>query len=437
MKSDDNNKKKFLYKKNKDQVKIESSSLNDNEGSSKATFNLVEVIIIMIVTILFGLLIGSFISYSRFNNDREVSCSMIRNDMIEFSSIYDDLLNDYYGDIDKEGLLESAIKGMVDYLDDPYSAYIDKTEALEFNEELEGAFLGIGIEVKSVENELPVVNKVYDNSPAMKAGVEVGDVVFKINNSVLEELSVSEVSNIIKESSLGSEIKLSVLRDGIEIDFVLTVSSIELESVFGFIENRENKNIGVIKISTFAKNSYEQFDKVYKRLEKQNIDYLIIDVRGNTGGYLSVAKDIASLFLDKGTIVYQRVSDNNVEKVISEKDKKIEVPVLFIIDGNTASAAEVLVSALKENIDSVILGVKSYGKGTIQKLHPLSNGSYVKYTSQIWRSSNGVEIEGVGINPDYVVEQDLLYYEEPSVQNDRQLQEAYNVLIEKEYVYEK
>lgn len=437
MKNDDNTKKGFLYKKNKEKEKKDGDSLKNVEGSSKATFNLVEVIIIMAVTILFGLLIGSFISYSRFNNDREVSCSMIRNDMIEFSSVYDDLLNDYYGDVDKEGLLESAIKGMVDYLDDPYSAYIDKTAALEFNEELEGAFLGIGIEIKSFDGEIPVVNKVYDNSPAMKNGVEVGDVVFKINDSLLEELTVSEVSNIINESSLGNEIKLSILRDGVEMEFLLTISSIEVESVSGYIEKFGDRNIGVIKISTFAKNSYEQFDKVYKNLDNEELEYLIIDVRGNTGGYLSVAKNIASLFLDKGAVIYQRVTENNVEKVISEKDKKIDVPVLFIIDGSTASAAEVLVSALKENISSIVLGVKSYGKGTIQKLHPLSNGSYVKYTSQIWRTSSGVEIEGVGINPDYVVEQDLLYYEDPVVQNDRQLQEAYNILIERMLGYEK
>lgn len=437
MKNDDNTKKGFLYKKNKENEKKGGNSLKNVEGSSKATFNLVEVIIIMAVTILFGLLIGSFISYSRFNNNREVSCSMIRNDMIEFSSVYDDLLNDYYGDVNKEGLLESAIKGMVDYLDDPYSAYIDKTAALEFNEELEGAFLGIGIEIKSFDGELPVVNKVYDNSPAMKNGVEVGDVVFKINDSLLEELTVSEVSNIINESSLGNEIKLSILRDGVEMEFLLTISSIEVESVSGYIEKFGDRNIGVIKISTFAKNSYEQFDKVYKNLDNEELEYLIIDVRGNTGGYLSVAKNIASLFLDKGTVIYQRVTENNVEKVISEKDKKIDVPVLFIIDGSTASAAEVLVSALKENISSIVLGVKSYGKGTIQKLHPLSNGSYVKYTSQIWRTSSGVEIEGVGINPDYVVEQDLLYYEDPVVQNDRQLQEAYNILIERMLGYEK
>lgn len=437
MKNYDNTKKGFLYKKNKENEKKDGDSLKNVEGSSKATFNLVEVIIIMAVTILFGLLIGSFISYSRFNNDREVSCSMIRNDMIEFSSVYDDLLNDYYGDVDKEGLLESAIKGMVDYLDDPYSAYIDKTAALEFNEELEGAFLGIGIEIKSFDGELPVVNKVYDNSPAMKNGVEVGDVVFKINDSLIEELTVSEVSNIINESSLGNEIKLSILRDGVEMEFLLTISSIEVESVSGYIEKFGDRNIGVIKISTFAKNSYEQFDKVYKNLDNEELEYLIIDVRGNTGGYLSVAKNIASLFLDNGTVIYQRVTENNVEKVISEKDKKIDVPVLFIIDGSTASAAEVLVSALKENISSIVLGVKSYGKGTIQKLHPLSNGSYVKYTSQIWRTSSGVEIEGVGINPDYVVEQDLLYYEDPVVQNDRQLQEAYNILIERMLGYEK
>lgn len=435
MKSDDSNKKSFLYKKNK--IKKEND-LEKEELPSKVSFNLVEVIIIMCVTILFGLLIGSFISYSRFSSDREVSCSMIRKDMVEFSSVYDDLLNDYYGEVDKEGLLESAIKGMVDYLDDPYSAYIDKNEALDFNNELEGSFLGIGIEIKSYDNELPIVNKVYENSSAKKAGIEVGDVIFKINGSSLEGVDFSEVSNMLKSSSLGDEILVSVLRDGTEIEFVLKVSSVEIDSVTGFVTTKEDKNIGVIKISTIAKNSYAQFDSVYNKLEKQEIDYLIIDVRGNTGGYLSVAKDIASLFLDKGTVVYQRViEDKNVEKVITEKDKKITIPVLFIVDGRTASAAEVLVSALKENIHSIVLGVNSYGKGTIQKLHPLSNGSYVKYTSQAWITSGGIEIEGVGIIPDYVVEQDLSYYDNPSDENDKQLQEAYNVLIEMEGNYGK
>lgn len=432
MSNDDKVKKKSIYKKKNQKEKKDDDfieEVSDSKETSKTTFNLVEVIIIMVVTILFGLLIGSFISYSRFRDDRDVSCSAIRNDMVEFASIYDDLLNDYYGDVDKDELLEAAIEGMVNYLDDPYSAYIEKSDALEFSEELEGSFSGIGVEIKSFEGELPVVSKVFDDSPAFHAGIEVGDIFFEINDSSLEGLSVFEIADIIKVENAGNEMKLSVLRDDVEMNFMVSTALIEIESVSGFVESRDDKKIGVIEISTFAKNSYNQFVTVYESLESQDIDSLIIDVRGNTGGYLSVAKEIASLFLDKGAVIYQKDTDGNIEKIVSEKDKKINVPVLFIVDGGTASAAEVLVSALKENLGSIVLGVNTYGKGTIQKLHPLSNGAYVKYTAQIWLTSSGNKIEGLGITPDYIVEQNSGYYDFPSDENDSQLQEAYNILI--------
>lgn len=410
------------------EIKQENSV--NNKKASKTTFNLIEVIIIMVITVLFGLLIGSFITYTRIDDDnRSVSCSAIRKDMTEFAGVYDDILNEYYGTVDKEELLKAAIKGMVEYLGDPYSGYIDVEEAEAFNEELEGEFVGIGVEITSFEGGLPTITRVYDDTPASRAELLVGDVFYKIDGNDLNGLTVTEASSFIKNKKKGTKVELVILRNNEELTFEIATDTVELESVVGFVEKRGDTNVGVITISTFAKNTFAQFKSVYEDLKKENITSLVIDVRDNNGGYLSVAKDIASLFLDKDTVIYQKDTKGEIEKFLDDNGKEIDLPVVFVTNCGTASAAEVLVAALKENLGSDVVGTTTYGKGTIQKLHSLSDGAYVKYTVQTWLTPRGNAVESTGLVPTYYVDLSEEYLTNPTIENDNQLQEAFNLLF--------
>lgn len=400
------------------------------EKSQKSLFNLTEVIIIMVVTTLFGLLLGALIAFVRIDN-REVSCSAIRKDMVEFAGVYDGLLNEYYGEIDKEKLMEAAIKGMLGYLGDPYSAYIDKDSAASLDDSLNGSFIGIGVEIVSIDGSLPTVVSVFDNSPASKAGILVGDVLTKVEGKDLTGLSGSDVASLIKTDKKGEKVKIAILRGEETKEVELAKDVIELKSVYGYQSAVGDEKVGVLSITTFAKNTPSQFKEEYEKLKKDGVTSLIIDVRNNSGGYLSSANTVASLFLNKGDVIYQKESDGEIEKFLSETGKEIDMPVVILTNVGTASAAEVFVAALKENLNVSVVGNRTYGKGTVQKMHSIaSTGAYVKYTVQVWLTPSGVSIDGVGIEPTVRVDLSEEFLNNPIVANDNQLQQALQLLGE-------
>ena len=389
----------------------------------KTGFNLLEVIIIMLVTSLVGILVGCFLSYINFKDSREVSCAEVRKDIDEFAEVYDDLLNEYYGKVDREGLLKAGIVGMVNYLDDPYSTYFDSADSITLNEDLSGEFVGVGIEVLMGEDSTSVIS-VHTDSPAHIAGMKPGDVIIKFNNIDIRNLPVEEIANTIVTGEKGAKVSFTVLRDGKEMVFDLVTDVVEVQSVFGFTKLVGEKRIGYIAIKSFSNKTYDQFMEVYEQLDDGNLDGLILDVRDNNGGYLSVAKDIAELFLDKGAIIYQKDTKGKVEKILAESGKKIDLDVVLLTNKVTASAAEILVAALKENLGSDVVGVETYGKGTIQKLYELSDGSYIRFTAQKWMTPNGHYINYIGISPTYFVRMNDSYNSNPSYDNDNQFNYA-------------
>jgi len=422
-----NRRQNFNYKKEEkiDEVVKENS---ENNTLSKYRFNLIEVIIIMIITVLFGLLIGGIITYVK-TDKKEVTCSDIRKDMTEFVEVYDDIVNEFYDDVDREKLIQFAIKGMISSLNDPYSGFLNSDEAQSFDDELNGSFIGIGVEIVSVNNSLPEVTDVFENSPASRAGVLSGDVLYKIEGKDLTGLTNDEVSKMIKTDKKGEKIEITFVRNGEEIDIELERDLIEIRSVTSYYSSLNDKNIGVIVVSSFARNTLDQFKREYKKLkEDNNIEGLIVDVRNNSGGYLSAARDIASLFLEEGSIVYQKDTKGKKEKFATSVDKEIDIPVVVVTNEFTASASEVFTAALKENLEVTVVGTKTYGKGTVQKLKELSDGAYVKYTVQTWLTPLGNTIEGFGIKPDVEVLQSSEFYENPTLETDTQIQAALNIL---------
>lgn len=396
----------------------------------KVGFNYAEVIVIMVITLILGGIIGSFITYI-FKDNHNNSATVVKevpNELQEFIKTYNDIITNYYQEVDHDKLLESGIKGMLEYLGDDYSFYMNTDESKRFNEQVEGKYEGIGVEIMLLDDNTVTISKIFDNTPASKAGLKVGDVFILVNGDSVVGLLPTEISNKIKSDD--KLVNIVVNRDGKDLEFSLNLDEVELESVTSKVFEENGKKIGYIELSVFAANTYSQFEQKLVELEGNNIDSLIIDVRDNSGGYLSTVTDIASLFLDKSKIIYQLDTKGIIEQIYAKTNSSRNYKIAVLINGNSASASEILAGALKESYGAIIIGVNSFGKGTVQKAYQLESGATVKYTIQKWLTPNGNWINEVGITPDVKVELDNNYYKNPSDSTDNQLQMAIKNLSE-------
>lgn len=415
-------------KENLEEVKVEElddSNVREIIVERRSGFNFSEVIIIMIIAIMFGFLLGNIVNFVVFSDN-----SSSDKELDELVTTYDNIINNYYEDVDKEKLIDAGIQGMINYLDDPYATYFSGEASEDFNQELAGNYEGIGVEVM-LNNGIVSVSRVFDNSPASKAGVKVGDVVIKVNDTDITGKSLTEVVSMISGENSGNKSKLTVARNGEELSFELAKGTIEVPVVNSEIYENNGKKIGYIKIDLFSSKVYKQFNSALKNLEKNNIQGLVIDVRDNPGGYLSEVKNILCLFLDKKQVLYQLQTKNKTEKIYGTK-KSIErdYPVSIIINDESASAAEILASAFKESYGSRIVGINSYGKGTVQSASDLNSGDTIKYTVQKWLTPDGNWVNDKGVVPTDRVENVLQEGEILTFDNDVMLQTAINVVSE-------
>lgn len=418
-------------KKIKEEVVQEDYKNNNDEIREviierKSGFNIPEVIIIIIISMLFGVIIGGIITYNRKSIDNNVS-----NELGEFVSTYNNIVENYYEEIDKDKLLDAAIEGMITSLGDEYSIYMDSSETESFNETVDGSYAGIGATVAHIDDKNQIVD-MFDDSPAEKSGLKVGDIFQKIDNKDVSSMDINELTDLIKGEK-GTTINVEVLRGDESINVNVTRDNIEIPSVSSEIYEVNEQKIGYIYVSTFAANTYSQFSKELKSLEKKNISSLIIDLRDNPGGHLNQATKILSLFLSKNKILYQLETKGVKEPIYSSSKEKRNYNVAVLINSNSASASEIVAACFKESYkNSVIVGVNSYGKGTVQQAYQLSNGSSLKFTVQKWLTPNGNWINGVGVTPDKIVELSLDYANNPVDENDNQLQKAIELLSKKD-----
>ena len=421
----------MFKKNNKDKeileevVELDDSNVREIIVERRSGFNFSEVIIIMIIAIMFGFLLGNIVNFVVFSDN-----SSSDKELDELVTTYDNIINNYYEDVDKEELIDAGIQGMINYLDDPYATYFSGEASEDFNQELAGNYEGIGVEVM-LNNGVVSVSRVFDNSPASKAGVKVGDVVIKVNDNDITGKSLTEVVSMISGKNSGNKSKLTVTRNGEELSFELAKGTIEVPVVNSQIYENNGKKIGYIKIDLFSSKVYKQFNSALKNLEKNNIQGLVIDVRDNPGGYLSEVKNILCLFLDKKQVLYQLQTKNKTEKIYGTK-KSIErnYPVSVIINDESASSAEILASAFKESYGSRIVGINSYGKGTVQSASDLNSGDTIKYTVQKWLTPDGNWVNDKGVVPTDRVENVLQEGEILTFDNDVMLQTAINVVSE-------
>ena len=418
------------------EVEIENKKVEDEQNASvreiivekKVGFNYLEVILIMIITLIIGGFLGGFVNQFVTKPTKQES-STVSDEFQEFLNTYEDIKENYYEEIDEGEMLNAGIKGMIDYLGDKYSVYMDEEETEEFNEQVEGKYVGIGTEIMQLEDGSVVVSNPFEGSPAAKAGLQAGDVIIRVNDTDVTGKTSSEVSNLIKKSA-DSTVNITVRRDDEEKTFTIERETIEIESVDSSVFDVNDKKVGYIYISIFAANTYQQFEQALEDLEKDGIDSLVIDVRSNSGGYLDCVTEIASLFLGKGKVIYQLDTKGIVEKVYDETKTKRDYPIAVLINSSSASASEILAASLKESYGAEVVGVNSYGKGTVQRAYQLENGATVKYTIQKWLTPDGNWINEVGVEPTLRVEMNVDYYQNPSDETDNQLQEALKKVAE-------
>lgn len=395
---------------------------------NKKQFKLSEVVILIIITLIIGFIIGlSLFKVALENKDTIVSKNNDK-ELKKFIDNYNYIVDNYYGELDKKELIDNAISGMIESIDDPYTTYIDESSSNTFSTTLEGSFEGIGVEIVNDSDNNIVVYSVIKDSPAERAGIEPLDIIKSINGKSLEGISTADFVSMVKKSEEPT-IKLEINRKNETITKELKREKVTISSVESEIIEKQNKKIGYMYISIFANNTYNQFKKQLEELENKGIDSLIIDVRSNTGGHLTAVENILSLFLDSSHIVYQTEDKNGIVKTYSKGNVTKQYKIVVLTNESSASASEILAAAMSEEYGAKLVGKHTYGKGTVQELKTLPDGEQYKFTTKKWLTPKGNWINGTGIPVDVEVEFNKDYYDNPTHDNDKQLQEAINTIL--------
>ena len=345
-------------------------------------------------------------------------------------NVYDTVTSNYYGEIDKEAMIDNAIESMMNEAGDSYTTYTNKKETSEFLENIDSTYEGIGCTVATNQNKEIYVVSIFDNSPAKEAGIKENDIILKIDEKDFKGKNSEDMANYIKNSNK-TKIKLVIKRKEEELNITINRKKVEIPTVAGEVIEQDNKKIGYIQISVFSAVTYDQFKNKLQELEKQKIQGLIIDVRNNTGGYLGSVTDIASIFLKKGDIIYKLEEEDKIEKIKDKTKESRNYPIAVLMNAASASASEILAAAMKESYKGIVVGTYSYGKGTVQKTKKLPDGSMIKYTIQKWLTPNGNWINEKGVEPTEFVELRSANDMDNYSNSDNQLDKALEVLKQK------
>ncbi|MGM8212568.1 S41 family peptidase [Virgibacillus sp. W0430] len=336
-----------------------------------------------------------------------------KDDLSKVMQAYQLIKQHYINDVADDELFEGAIQGMLNTLDDPYSTYMD-VEAMErFNEQIESSFQGIGAEVSMVEDKVTIVAPIKD-SPAEAAGLRPNDQILSVDQEKLEGYDLNEAVEKIRGEK-GSEVVLEIQRAGVSEPFEVTIvrDDIPVETVYSDMKTIDGKKTGVLTITSFAEHTAEEFAEQLSTLEADGIQGLIIDVRGNPGGILDSVEKILEHFIPSN-IPYIQIEDQkgNKKPYYTNLDKKKTYPINVLIDEGSASASEILAVAMKE-IGYDVIGMTSYGKGTVQQAVPLGDGSTIKLTFYKWLSPEGNWINEKGVEPTIEKKQPEYFYSHP------------------------
>lgn len=333
----------------------------------------------------------------------------------------------YLHDVKEKDLNEGIYKGYVEGLGDQYSAYYDKKETKELTESLDGSFSGIGaVMTQDASSGVITITRVYDDSPAKKAGIKTGDILYRVEEKTVTGKDLDKVVSWIKGKK-GTKVNLTLLRgtNSDKIKVTATRDVINVETVkYKVLENQ----IGYISISEFDSVTGAQFAKALKQLQKKNIEGLVVDLRNNPGGSLSTVCDILDSILPKGLIVYTKDKNGKKEEYTSDEKHRLNLPMSVLVNGQSASASEIFAGAVQDYGKAEIIGTQTYGKGVVQNLFDLKDGTCVKLTISEYFTPKGRNIDGKGITPDVKIE---YKYNAKDPKADNQLDKAVSVVKDK------
>ena len=326
----------------------------------------------------------------------------------EMESLKGLLDKNFLFDFKDEDIYNGALKGMFANLGDPYTSYYPKDEYEKLMENLDGRYKGIGVTVSASKEGMIKVVQVFEDSPAKEAGMKSGDYIKSVEGTDFDATELEKAVSVIRGEP-GSKVKIEVLRvsedkpEGEEIPMLVERRDVTVDTVYSKTLNISGKKIGYLRLSAFDDITWNDFKEHYSKLKNANIEGLIFDLRNNPGGALDVCLNIADTFLDEGVVV--TTEDKNGNVITEKSDANMDdIPMVVLVNENSASASEILAGAFKDRGRAKIIGTKTFGKGIVQKLFPLENGAGAKITISEYKTPNDEKINKIGVKPDIEVE---------------------------------
>ncbi|MBO8173185.1 MAG: S41 family peptidase [Bacillaceae bacterium] len=344
--------------------------------------------------------------------DDQESDEVLASDLQKIREAYEIIKQSYVRDVDSEVLIEGAIEGMLNALEDPYTVYMDTEIVEQFEQSMESSYEGIGAEVSMRNGRVTIVSP-FKGSPADRAGLRPNDQIISVNGDNIEGMDLLKAIQKIKGPK-GTKATLQVIRPGVPepLKIVVVRDEIPIKTVYADIIEKNGLKLGKLEITKFGEKTFEDFKKELQSMKENNVDGLLIDVRGNPGGYLDAVQFIADMLVPKNNTILQVVHSDGSKKLLKSTTEGVDLPMVVLIDEGSASASEILAAALKENGHKLV-GAPSFGKGTVQSVQELSDKTQIKLTIAKWLTPSGEWIHEKGVKPHIEVRQPDYFYAAP------------------------
>lgn len=398
---------------------LENEKINEESTDNQSGFiQMKKFHFIMLLFFIVFLAAGITTFALAFGDEKVVTVATERREFDKLYSAFDTLKADYFKEVDQDKLINGAINGMIEALEDPYSDYMNEDEAKSFHESISSSFEGIGAEITEQDGYIAIVSPLK-GAPAEKAGLKPNDKVLSVDGKSLRGMSTTEAVMLIRGEK-GTEVKLVIQRPGISepINVTIVRDTIPIETVYGEMIDDE---IAKVQITAFSENTSAELIAILNDLQNQGMKGLVLDLRQNPGGLLNQAISISSLFIPKGEILF-KIEDRagNITETKSNNDSNPDMPLVVLIDKGSASASEILAAAVSESANVPLVGENSFGKGTVQRAKDFPDGSNIKFTTEKWLTPDGNWIHEKGIKPDHEVSLPS-YAELPIINPDEKL----------------